>query len=171
MNWLSESPQVVGVAAVDAGGDRRDLEPVGCLPQLIRGMGQWNEAIARDRHGTGDPDRISTNEYFPYAASMMSRAAKTAIDGALTHAISWGVDGREAPGARPQWAVAHHVVKTVLQAWVTLWHDLAALQDQISGTAQQQVLDQWRALADQAAQTGSSVADAAWAQRGTQERR
>lgn len=165
MNWISEAHkswewlqwmrEVMG----------EDVEPIQSLPELIRGMDEWNDAIVRDRHATGDPDRISDNERFMYAASMMSREAKIAIGDALKHAITWNVDepmtwSSLPPEAKEHWADAHHVVTTVLHAWITLWNDLAPFQDQIPGTD----VEPWEDLADQAAQTVAGLGVAAWAQ-------
>ncbi len=126
MNWISECHrswewlqwmrEVVG----------EPVEPAGCLPQLIRGLGEWDAAVAGDRHGTGDPGRIDSSECFSYAVSMMSRAAKDAIEDALRQARGWCVDDPSSwpslsmPEATRRWEASHHVVKTVLQAWITL---------------------------------------------------
>lgn len=145
-----------------------DMKPISTLPTLIDGMGQWDAAVAADRHGTGDPDQINHQDHFVYAAAMLSRAAKDAIGGALEHAIEWGIDDpinwhNLSPDAREHWASADHVVKTVLAAWIGLWDDLAELQNQVHGSRTQQ-LEQWRELADQAAQTVAGFGVAAWAQ-------
>lgn len=155
-----------------------DLDPHGTLPYLIRGMEEWDEAIARDRHSVGDPDRIDPTggENFVLAAAMMSRAAKESIEGALKHAIVWEVDEPMAwpdepmarrdfvAEARQHWAAAHRVVVVVLQAWITLWNDLADMQHQIGGASKDEILDQWKALGDQASTIVSGAGVAAWAQ-------
>lgn len=170
MNWISEGHkswewlQWMREVVAD------DMEPGLTLPQLIRGMGQWDEAIARDRHSVGDPERIHPREHFLYAASMMSRAVKTAIEDALQRATVWEVDNPMTwpdlgmDKAQRNWAAAHHVVKTVLQAWIVLWNDLADLQSQMSGRTSAEILQQWKTVADQAEQIVSHAAVAAWAQ-------
>lgn len=176
MNWISEGHKswewLQWMREVVAEG----TDPHGCLPHLIRGMEQWDEAIARDRHSVGDPERIEPRENFLYAASMMSRAAKDAIGTALKHAITWEVDDPmswpDEPMARrdfvaeakEHWAVAHRVVTVVLQAWIVLWNDLADLQSQMSGRTSAEILQQWKTVADQAEQIVSHAAVAAWAQ-------
>lgn len=176
MNWTAEAHKswewLQWMREVVAEG----TGPHGCLPHLIRGMEQWDEAIARDRHSVGDPDRIHTTERFLFAASMMSRSAKTAINDALKHAITWAVDDPmtwpDEPMARrdfvaeakEHWAAAHRVVTVVLQAWIVLWNDLAEFQNQYLGATSAEQLEQWKALAEQAADTVSMAATAAWAQ-------
>jgi hypothetical protein len=172
MNWISEAHkswewlQWMREVLVDAD----DMERGECLPALIRGMSEWDEAIARDRHSVGDPGRVDRREHFLFAASMMSRAAKAAIEDALKAAIEWKVDDPMAwssldlPEAKRHWAASHHVVKVVLQAWIVLWNDLAEFQGQLSAPTFAEQLEQWRELADQAEQVVSGAAVAAWAQ-------
>lgn len=170
MNWLSEATHswsnLHWVREVCA----EDVEPISALPQLIRGMGQWNESLARDRHATGNPDRIFPNEYFVYAAALMSRAAKQEIEGALNIAIAAGVDhpmawpDMDLDEAKAHWQDAYQVITNVGKAWITLWNDLAALQDQMTATSQQELLEQWQTLANQAVETIEGLAEAFWAQ-------
>jgi hypothetical protein len=176
MNWVSEAHKswewLHWMREVMA----EDVEPGGTLPMLIRGMTEWDEAIARDRHSVGDLDRIHSTENFVYAASALSRAAKTALEDALKYAIDWQVDDPmnwpDPPEARQRWlveakqhwAASHHVVEVVLQAWIVLWNDLAELQGQFQGATSAEIQEQWKAVADQAEQVVSGAAVAAWAQ-------
>lgn len=169
MNWSPEAQQSWKWLQWMLQVNEEDVDPIQSLEQQIRGIGEWDEATARDRHSTGDADRISQNEHFYYAAAMMSRAAKTAIEEALAYAIEWGADAPLTwsslpPEAADHWEAAHHVVTVVLQAWVVLWKDLADLQGQIPGSVNQR-LEHWAGLADQAAQTVQGAAVTAWAQR------
>lgn len=171
MNWISEARQswewLQWMREVMA----EPVDPGVSLPQVIHGLDKWNDAIAGDRHATGDLDRIANTEYFLYAAAMMSRAARIAIDDALKRAILWEVDNPRAwpslsmPDAKEHWEATGYVITAVLQAWITLWNDLDVQQGIVRGESQEQVLGQWRGLADHAAQTVSGVAVAAWAQR------
>jgi len=141
-----------------------DMAPASTLPMLIDGMAKWDADVAGDRHGTGDPDRINPGDGFVYAAGMLSRAGKDVLARALRHAITWGIDDPMnwhglPPEARDHWAAVDHVVKVVLDGWLTLWTDLAMFQDQPDVG-----LDQWRGLADQAGQIIDGLGRAAWAQ-------
>lgn len=179
MNWTSEAHNSWGWLQWMREVVAEDQDPRGTLPRLIRGMEEWDEAIARDRHSVGDPERIDRTEHFLFAVSMMSRAAKTEIEGALKHAIHWQVDdpmGWPSSSATPRlrqvwlveakqhWSAAYLVVEVVLQAWITLWNDLADQQHKGGGTTHAEALDQWRALADQASEVVSGAGVAAWAQ-------
>lgn len=173
MNWTSEAHKswewLQWMREVVAEG----TEPHGCLVRLINGMNEWDEAIARDRHSVGDPDRIQPKEHFVFAASWMSRAAKLAIARALRDAQEWGVDDPMGWPSEPEkrriwvaeakehWAAAHHVVTVTLQAWITLWNDLADQKPQ--GTLDV-IRASWMELADQASEIVSGAATAAWAQ-------
>lgn len=169
MNWISEAQKSWEWLQWMRQVTSEDVKPIASLPQLIRGLDEWNATIAGDRHVTGDPDRISEKEGFVYAAAMMSREAKTAIEDALKHAITWNIDlpmtwSTLPPEAQENWADAERVIKNVLHAWITVWNDLAAFQGKTLGTAEQQ-LQQWKELAEQASQTIAGLSVAAWAQR------
>jgi hypothetical protein len=159
-NWLQWMREVMA----------EPVEPIGRLSQILNRAPEWAEAIADDRHSTGDLNRISSNEYFVYAASMMSRDAKLSIDFALKHARAWEADeplrwSSLPPEAMTEWETADYVINMVLQAWIMLWNELAALQDTLSASCPEEALAQWQALADQAAQTVTGTSTAAWAQR------
>ena len=170
MNWISEAHKSWEWLQWARKVMAEPVEPGLSLPQLIRGLAEWDSAIGADRHATGDPDRIANTEHFQYAAAVMSRAAKFAIKDALRVAFTWEVDNPYAwpsldmTAAKQQWEYAHDVIAAVLQAWITLWDDLGALQGTVHGESEQQVLEQWKGFADHAAQTVSGVAVAAWAQ-------
>lgn len=171
MNWISEGhlswSNLQWMRQVTA----EDNHPATCLPHLIRGLDQWDANIERGRHSVGDPDRISSNEYFLYAASMLSRAAKEAIEGALKSAMLWEVDnpmvwhqdGFDLDEANGYWAASHYVITNVLAAWIDLWNDLVPFQDSLSASSQEELLEQWQGLATQAADTLSGLAVAFWA--------
>ena len=168
MNWISEAHKSWEWLQWARKVMAEPVDPGSSLPHLIRGLSEWNSA--NDRHATGDPDRIASDEHFHYAAAMMSRAAKFAVEDALRVACVWEVDNPYAwpsldmPAAKLQWEATRDVIAAVLQAWITLWNDLAALQGTVHGESQEQVLEQWKGFADHAAQTVSGVAVAAWAQ-------
>lgn len=168
MNWISEGHKSWEWLQWMREVMDEDVGPMISLPQLIRGMDQWDDAIARDRHAVGDPDRIAHNEYFLYAASMMSRAAKQGIDSALKHAMTWEVDNPTnwsavLPEAKAHWKAAHHVIANSLQAWITLWQDLDGLQGQISQTLDPHDRhNQWMDVTEQAVQTMQGLASAFW---------
>lgn len=169
MNWMSEASTSWSWLHWAREVLDEDGRPASSLPELMRGLSQWDEAITRDRHAVGDPDRIRSNEHFVYAAAMMSRAAKTAINDALKVAIRWGVDdpltwSMLPAEAKQHWADVQYRITTILTAWITLWRDLDGMQGTVEG-APDQVLDAWKSLADQAVQTIEGVAVAATAQR------
>ncbi len=169
MNWISEGHRSYGWLQWMRQVMAEPVEPIGALREIFSRVGEWDAEIAADRYGTGDPDRVSSSEYYLFAASMMSRAAKEAVDTALNYARTWSADdpmkwSSVLPEAKTHWETAHHVIKVVLDAWVMLWHDLDR-RDTMSAPSEPEMLAQWRVSADQAAEivTGASVA--AWAQR------
>lgn len=141
------------------------------LHHISDGLDRLDEAIGRDRHSTGDPDSVYPNEWFVYAAAMMSRTAREAVEAALVPAVDeWYVNDPMAwqsldmDEARAAWEASLHVISNVVAAWAQLWHDLAAYEGRLSGSSAQEVLDQWSALAEQASDTIDGVATASWAQ-------
>ncbi len=170
MNWLREaqlSSQWLNWVRQITGFE--GIEPGSALRQVVTGLERWDEAIARDPRATGDPDRIVPNEYFSWAAAMMSRTTRHVIEEALRPAVEWAVDDPEnwpnidLAQARDNWQDSHYVIVNVTAAWAQMWQDLAAHNGTMSGSSNEDILAQWASLATQASETIEGLAVAFWA--------